>query len=55
MYSLKRKGAPGCIMELNRDKQMKEKPYAKWNKGGGDLRVTYPAELPFCEKKLNNI
>ena len=39
-------GAKSCIQG---DKQIKEKPDIKWNKGCGDLRArSHPSKLPTC-------
>ena len=56
MHTLRGKVTPGSIMEPNwnqGDKNVKEKPYAKWKEVNSLLRTSFqPAKLPACGKDL---
>lgn len=53
LYSVRRKGVPGSVVELSSargEKTYKENPGAKWDKGSSGLRAElHPARFPTCE------
>jgi hypothetical protein len=60
MHSLKRKEAPGSVVQLNpvlrEIKQFKEKPNAKWDKECGDLRARpHTTSFPTCERDQGKV